>query len=84
MLASNSYVLHPENCTTFADFANFAQIRESLCREKFCIPQSAKVYVRMEIKKNIKLFFHMSNNLNTFFYKHTKAELCTQKLRENN
>ena len=29
---------------TFANFANFAQIRKSLRREKFYIDQSAKVY----------------------------------------
>ena len=31
---------------TFANFANFAQIRESLRREKFYIDRFAKVYAR--------------------------------------
>ena len=35
---------------TFANFANFAQIRESLRREKFYIDRFAKVYARKFFK----------------------------------
>ena len=31
----------------------WAKSAKVLCREKFCIPQSAKVYSRMKIKKNL-------------------------------
>ena len=40
---SEVYTLGAE---TFANFANFAQIRESLRREKFYIDRFAKVYAR--------------------------------------
>ena len=51
-------IKHTLGAETFANFANFAQIRESLRREKFYIDQFAKVYAR-----KIFQFFFFSPNL---------------------
>ena len=46
MCCNRAFVKVTLSVQTVAHFADFVQIRESLCREKFWNRRSAKVYVR--------------------------------------